>query len=153
VWKKRWQKAYALGMFLSLLLGCTTQATYMRRWEPVPAVSDRWAGGTLKENKLSSDEAAVYRELGIPDTIRFFRTVQTRQSVYEWIYTEQEQVVWFVDGNRVDYVEVDADSSGLDKETRETLQRKFVAGGVLGGLIGGVAAGMLILGSKLGLKD
>ena len=151
--KKRWHKAYVLGMLLSLSVGCTTQATYMRRWEPVPAVSDRWAGGTLKENKLSSDEAAVYQELGNPDTMRFFRATQTRQPVYAWIYTEQEQVIWFVDGKRVDYVEVDTASSGLAKETRETLQRKFVAGGVLGGVIGGVAAGMLTLGSKLGLKD
>ncbi|HEY7490189.1 MAG TPA: hypothetical protein VIH59_03665 [Candidatus Tectomicrobia bacterium] len=151
--KKRWQKAYALGVLLSLLLGCTTQATYMRRWEPVPEVSNRWAGGTLKESKLSSDEAAVYQELGNPDIIRFFRAAETRQPVYEWIYTEQEQVVWFVDGQRVDYVAVDNDSSGLPKETRETLQRKFVAGGLLGGAIGGVAAGMLVLGNKLGLKD
>jgi len=151
--KKRWHKAYALGMLLSLLLGCTTQATYMRRWEPVPEVSNRWAGGTLTESKLSSDEAAVYRELGSPDAIRFFRVAETRQHVYEWIYTEQEQVVWFVDGKRVDYVAVDNNSSFMTKETRETLRHKFVAGGLLGGVIGGVAAGMLTLGSKLGLKD
>jgi hypothetical protein len=125
----------------------------MRRWEPVPAVNNRWTGGTLKENKLSSDEAAVYRELGNPDVIRFFRATETRQPVYEWIYTDQEQVVWFVDGQRVDYVAVDTSSSGLSKETRETMQRKFVAGGLVGGVVGGVAAGMLLLGDKLGLKD
>jgi hypothetical protein len=153
VGKKRGHKAYALGMLLSLLLGCTTQATYMRRWEPVPVVSNRWVGGTLKENKLSSDEAAVYQELGNPDTIRFFRAVETRQRVYAWIYTEQEQVVWFVDGQRIDYVAVDTNSSGMTKESRETLQHKVVTGGLLGGLVGGVAAGMLLLGSELGLKD
>jgi hypothetical protein len=140
-------------MLLSLLVGCTTQAAYMRRWEPVPAVSNRWSGGTLKEAKLSPDEAAVYSEFGTPDVIRFFRATQTRQRVYEWVYTEQEQVVWFVDGKRVDYVAVDTDSSALAKETRETVQRKLVTGGVLGAVVGGVAAGVLTLGSSLGLKD
>jgi hypothetical protein len=153
VGKTRWHKTYALGMLLSLLLGCTTQATYMRRWEPIPEVSNRWIGGTLKESKLSSDEAAVYRELGNPDVIRFFRAAETRQRVYEWIYIEQEQVAWFVDGQQVDYVAVDTDSSVLTKETRETLQGKLMAGGIVGGLVGGVAAGMLLLGDKLGLKD
>ena len=151
--KRHWHNACALGLLLSLLVGCTTQAAYMRRWELEPAVSDRWSGGTIKENKLSSDEAAVYGELGKPDVIRFFRATQTRQRVYEWLYTEQEQVVWFVDGKRVDYVAVDTDSSGLAKETRETLQRKLVTGGLLGVLVGGVAAGMLLLGETLGLKD
>ena len=151
--KKGWQNVCALGLLLSLLVGCTTQAAYMRRWEPVPAVDERWSGGTLKEGKLSRDEAAVYGEFGTPDAIRFFRTTQTRQRVYEWIYTEQEQVVWFVDGKRVDYVAVDTDTSGLAKETREILQRKLVTGGVLGTVVGGVAAGMLTLGGRLGHKD
>jgi hypothetical protein len=153
VQRKGWQHVGVLGILLSLLVGCTTQAAYMRRWEPVPVVSDRWAGGTIREGKLSSDEAAVFNEFGTPDVIRFFRATQTRQRVYEWIYTEQEQVVWFVDGKRVDYVAVDTNSSGLDKETRETLQRKLVTGGLLGTVVGGVATGVLTLGGKLGLRD
>lgn len=151
--KQRWHNACALGILLSLLVGCTTQAAYMRRWEPVPGVSSRWSGGTIKADKLSSDEADVYREWGTPDVIRFFRTTQTRQRVYEWIYTEQAQLVWFVDGERVEYAAVDTQSSGLTKETRETLQHKLVTGGVLGAVIGGVAAGMILLGETLGLKD
>jgi hypothetical protein len=124
----------------------------MRRWEAVPAINHRWSGGTIKANKLSADEAAVYEELGTPDVIRFFRANETRQPVYEWLYLEREQVVWFVDRQRVDYVAVDADASELKKETRETLQRKLITGGALGAVVGGVAAGMVLFGDTIGLK-
>jgi uncharacterized protein YaeQ len=125
----------------------------MRHWEPTPGLSNRWTGGTFKASKLSDDEAAVYAELGEPDAIRFFRALHTRQRVYEWIYEEQEQIVWFVDGKRVEYVAVDTNSSSLTKETRETVHHKLVSGGVLGTVIGGFATGILLLGDSLGLKN
>jgi hypothetical protein len=125
----------------------------MRGWDPAEGIANRWTGGTFNEKKLSSDEAAVYQELGTPEAVRFFRTLQTRQRVYEWIYLQAEQNVWFVDGVRVDYVTVDADSSGLTKETRETLQDKLITGGILGGVIGGVAAGFIILVPELVSND
>ena len=142
-----------LTVILSMLIGCTLQASYMRGWDLAETINNRWTGGTFDEKKLASDEAAVYKELGTPEAVRFFRTLDTRQRVYEWIYLEREQVVWFVEGKRVDYVTVDADSSGLTKETRETLQDKLTAGGAMGAAIGGVAAGLLIFGNKLGLRD
>jgi hypothetical protein len=125
----------------------------MRRWELVTGQSHRWAGGTFKENQLSDDEAAVYAELGTPDAIRFFRALRARQHVYEWIYEDREQVVWFVDGKRVEYVAVDTNNSGLTKETREMVWRRLVSGGALGMVIGGLATGVLLLGDDLGLKD
>jgi len=125
----------------------------MRGWEPAESIANRWTGGTFNEKKLSNDEAAVYKELGTPEAVRFFRALQTRQRVYEWVYLKTEQNVWFVDGTRVDYVTVDADSSGLSKESRETLQDKLITGGIVGGVVGGVAAGFLLLGPTLGLKD
>jgi hypothetical protein len=143
----------ALAVVLSMLLGCTLQAPYMRGWDPAESISNRWTGGTFDEKKLSSDEAAVYKELGTPEAVRFFRTLQTRQRVYEWVYLKAEQNVWFVDGTRVDYVTVDADSSAFTKESRETLQDKLTTGGILAGVVGGVAAGFIILGPKLGLQD
>jgi hypothetical protein len=143
----------ALAVVLSMLLGCTLQAPYMRGWDPAEGISNRWTGGTFDEKKLSSDEAAVYKELGTPEAVRFFRTLQTRQRVYEWVYLKAEQNVWFVDGTRVDYVTVDADSSAFTKESRETLQDKLTTGGILAGVVGGVAAGFIILGPKLGLQD
>ena len=151
--RRRQSSVTALAVVLSMLLGCTLQAPYMRGWDPAEGISNRWTGGTFNEKKLSNDEAAVYKELGTPDAVRFFRTRQTRQRVYEWVYLQAEQNVWFVDGTRVDYVTVDADSSVLTKESRETLQDKLITGGIVGGVVGGVAAGFLLLGPKLGLRD
>ena len=95
----------------------------------------------------------MYKELGTPEAVRFFRTLQTRQRVYEWVYLQAEQNVWFVDGTRVDYVTVDADSSAFTKESRETLQDKLTTGGILAGVVGGVAAGLIILVPKLVSND
>ena len=141
-----------LTVILSMLVGCTLQAPYMRGWEISETISNRWTGGTFDEKKLSSDEAAVYKELGVPEAVRFFRTLETRQRVYEWVYLERDQNVWFVEGKRVDYVTVDENSSGLTKETRGTIKDKLTAGGVVGVVIGAVAGGLLALGDKLGLK-
>jgi hypothetical protein len=121
----------------------------MRGWAPAEGIANRWSGGTFDEKKLSSDEATVYKELGTPEAVRFFRTLQTRQRVYEWVYLKAEQNVWFVDGTRVDYVTVDADSSAFTKESRETLQDKLMTGGILAGVVGGVAAGLIILVPEL----
>jgi hypothetical protein len=125
----------------------------MRGWEPVEGIANRWTGGTFVAKKLSSDEAAVYQEFGTPEAVRFFRTLQTRQPVYEWVYLKAERNVWFVDGVHVDYVTVDADSSAFTKESRETLQDKLKTGGILGAAVGGVAAGFLVLGPKLGVGN
>lgn len=148
-----WQRAGALGLLVSLYAGCSVQAPYMRGWQTQVTPSNRWTGGTMQERKLSADEAAVYQELGAPDTIRFFRVMQTRERVYEWLYSERQQVVWFVDRKRVEYVAVDTNTSGTTKEARETLQRKLTTGGILGAAVGGFAAGMLLLGESVGLTD
>ena len=146
-------RVIALAVVLSMLIGCTLQAPYMRGWDLAEGIDNRWTGGTFNEKKLSSDEAAVYKELGAPDAVRFFRTVQTRQRVYEWVYLKNERHVWFLDSTRVDYVAVDADNSGFTKESRETLQDKLTTGGVVAGVVGGIAAGFLLLDKKLGLRD
>jgi len=124
----------------------------MRGWELEESIDNRWTGGTFNEKKLSSDEAAVYKELGIPEAVRFFRTLETRQHAYEWVYLKRERTVWFVEGKRVDYVTVDTDSSGWTKEARQTLRDKLITGGAVGVAVGGVAAGLLLLGDKVGLK-
>ena len=121
----------------------------MHGWDLAEGIANRWTGGKFDEKKLSSDEAMVYKELGTPEAVRFFRTLQTRQRVYEWVYLKAEQNVWFVEGTRVDYVTVDADSSAFTKESRETLQDKLMTGGILAGVVGGVAAGLIILVPEL----
>jgi hypothetical protein len=154
VYRIRQSRVTVLTAILSMLVvGCTFQAPYMRGWNLSETISNRWTGGTFDEKKLSSDEAVVYKELGRPEAVRFFRTLETRQRVYEWVYLERDQVVWFVEGKRVDYVTVDAESSGWTKETRETLRDKLTVGGVVGAAIGVVTAGLLTLGDKLGLRN
>ncbi|MGE3536112.1 MAG: hypothetical protein AB7N91_01600 [Candidatus Tectimicrobiota bacterium] len=139
-------------MLISLLTGCTLQAPYMRGWDLAEGIDNRWTKGTFDMARLSPDEQTVYQELGTPEAVRFFRTLETRQKAYEWIYLQREQTVWFVAGKRVDYVAVDADTSFLTKEERETLQDKLTAGGIVGAVVGGVAAGSLLLGERLGLR-
>ena len=151
--RRRQSRVTALAVVLSILIGCTLQAPYMHSWDLAEGIDNRWIGGTFDEKKLSNDEAAVYKELGTPEAVRFFRTVETRQRVYEWVYLKGERNVWFLEGTRVDYVAVDADNSGFTKESRETFQDKVITGGVVGGVVGGVAAGFLVLGKKLGLRD
>jgi len=148
-----WLNLVSLCIVGIYLTGCSGQAAYMRGWQLDTAHLHRWSGGKLKAEKLSDDEKTVYTELGTPDTIRFFRTVQTRQRVYEWLYQQPIRIVWFVDGQRVDYVAVDTDPSGFKKETRETAQTKLIKGGIVGGIVGGVAAGTMLFGKTLGLKD
>lgn len=142
-----------LTVVLSVLVGCTLQAPYMRGWDLSENINNRWVGGTFDEKKLSSDEAAAYKELGMPDAVRFFRALETRQRVYEWVYLAREQTVWFVEGKRVDYVAVDAGPSAFTKETRQTLRDKLTTGGIVGAAVGGVAAGAILFGDKLGLRD
>jgi len=152
VHRRRQSGVTVLTVIVSMLVGCTLQAPYMRDWGLEESIDNRWTGGTFDEKKLSSDEAAVYKELGTPEAVRFFRTLETRQRAYEWVYLKRERTVWFVEGKRVDYVTVDADSSGWTKESRQTLRDKLITGGAVGVAVGGVAAGLLLLGDKVGLK-
>ena len=149
--RRRQSSVIALAVLLSMLLGCTHQAPYMRGWELAEGITNRWTGGAFDEKKLSQDEVAVYKELGAPDAVRFFRTLETRQRVYEWIYLQAERNEWFVEGTHVEYVTVDADTSTFTKESRDVLQDKLTTGGIVAGAVGGFAAGVLLLGPKLGL--
>lgn len=148
-----WLRLLSLALVSLSLVACGTQAPYMRGWNLSPRHTHRWMGGEIKTHKLSDDEKSVYTELGPPQTIRLFRALHTRQRVYEWLYEESAQTVWFVDGKRVDYVVVDAGTSSLTKETRETVREKLTKGSLLAGAVGGFAASTLLFGKTLGLKD
>ena len=150
---RRPRQGSILLVLLSMLMGCTLQAPYMRSWDLAEGINNRWTGGTFDAKKFSADEAAVYKELGTPETVRYFRTVETRQPVYAWIYLKREQHVWFVEGKRVDYVAVDTNTSGYTKEYREALEDKATTGGIVAGAVGGLAAGFILLGNKIGLRD
>ncbi|MDE0207584.1 MAG: hypothetical protein OXP66_16345, partial [Candidatus Tectomicrobia bacterium] len=104
-------------------------------------IPNRWTNGTIKADSLSEDERALFEEAGPPDALRFFRTVETREPVYEWIYTEPFRAAWFVSGTRVDYVTVDANVSTRTTARRQALARKLRTGGLLAGAIAGTALG------------
>jgi hypothetical protein len=140
-------------MTLLLVTGCTSQATYMQKWQPTDRISNRWADGTIRADRLSDDEAAAFQELGTPDVIRFYRRVPTRERVYAWIYEASNQVIWFVDGQRMDYVEVDDNTLPLTQEEQQTLKSKAFAGGVLFGAVGALATGFILFGEDIGLRD
>lgn len=149
----RWHTTTILGIVLTTLMGCSHKAAYMRGWQPSEGIVNRWQKGAFRTDKLSRDEMAVVDALGIPQVIRFFRHVETRQPIYAWLYEKEGPIVWFVEGKRVDYAPVDPHPSALTRDERVTVKRKVVTGSVLTGVVGGVAAGMLIFAPQLGLQD
>lgn len=140
-------------IILLLVAGCTPQARYMRKWQVSERITNRWEDGTIRENRLSEDEAAVYEALGTPDVIRLYRQVPTRERVYAWIYEEPNRIIWFVEGQQREYVEVDRNTLPLSRASRQTLRQKAFAGGILAGTVGALATGFVLLGEDVGLKD
>ena len=138
-------KLCGFAVLACLAAGCSVQPSYLKGWEPVADITNRWTNGTLKADRLSDDERAAFEELGTPDAVRFFRAIETRQPVYEWIYLEPFRTVWFVDGAQVDYVTVDTNTSGRTPAAREALARRLRTSGLLAGTLGGVAIGTISL--------
>ena len=128
-------------VLLFMLAGCGVQAPYMKGWDPVVDIPNRWTDGVIDANGLSEDEQATFDEFGTPDAIRFYRTVQTREPVYEWIYMQPFRTKWFSGGSQVDYVEVDTNISGRTTASREALVGKLKTGGLLASAIAGMAMG------------
>ena len=128
-----------------VMTGCSVQASYMKGWDPVEDITNRWTDGTIRADKLSEDERSAFEEWGTPDVVRFFRDAETRKRVYEWIYMEPFRTVWFMDGAEVDYVMVDTNPSRRTPVARETLASQLRTSGILAGTIGSVAVGTLSL--------
>ena len=143
--RRFWSRLCGFVVLTCVMAGCGVQAPYMRGWEPVEDITNRWTDGTLNPDKLSDDERRVFEEFGTPDALRFFREVGTRKPVYEWIYLEPFRTAWFTDGTQVDYVMVDTSISRQTTAAREALSRRLRTSGVLAGTIGGVAVGTISL--------
>lgn len=143
-----WFRLCGFAVLACLMAGCGVQASYMRGWDPVEAVTNRWTNGTISADKLSDDERSVFEEFGAPDAVRFFRAVETRKPVYEWIYMEPFRIVWFMDGAQVEYVMVDTGLSRRTAARREALARKLRTSGILAGMMSGIAVGTAALLDK-----
>ena len=140
-----WFKLCGVVMLACLMTGCGVQASYMKGWDPVEDITNRWTDGTIRADKLSEDEHSAFEEWGNPDVVRFFRDVETRKRVYEWVYMEPFRTVWFMDGAEVDYVMVDTNPSRRTTAARETLAKQLRTSGILAGAIGSVAVGTVSL--------
>jgi len=94
-------------------------------------VPDRWRVEEIEPGRLTEDQREVYERRGPPTYIRFFREVETREPVYAWIYadeTEPVDLVWFVDGNVVDAIAVDRDTSAYSSTTRRRVRYALLIG-------------------------
>ena len=140
-----WFRLCGFVVLACLMAGCGVQAPYMKGWEPVEDITNRWTDGTINADKLSDDERSVFEEFGTPDAVRFFRDVESRTAVYEWIYMEPFRTVWFMDSMQVDYVMVDTSISKRTTADREALSKRIGTSGVLAGTIGSVALGTISL--------
>ena len=99
--------------------GCTFKPGYLQGERT--DVSHRWKVEKLEAKGLSDDERATLEQRGPPTFVRFFREVQTREPVYEWIYSTRDDsvdLVWFVAGKRVEEIAVDNNPSAFRSTTR-----------------------------------
>ena len=119
-----------LGVVIMLAAaGCTYKPAYIRGEKT--EVANRWKVETIEPARLSEDQRETFERRGPPAYVRFFREVETRKPVYAWIYTgegETVDLVWFVEGKRVDAIAVDSDSSSFSSTTRRRARYALLIG-------------------------
>jgi hypothetical protein len=111
------------------LVGCTYKPGYLTGVST--EVSQRWKVEKIAPGRLSADQRATLDDRGPPTYVRFFREVETRDPVYAWIYADAGEivdVVWFVDGKRVENIAVDSDPSAFSSNTRRRTRLALLVG-------------------------
>jgi hypothetical protein len=123
-----WQGTVAVVMVLAVV-GCTYKPGYLQgKSTDVP---NRWTVEKVVPTRLSPDQQRVLEDRGPPMYVRFFREVETRNRVYAWIYAgggEAVDIVWFVDGKRMDSIAVDSDPSAFSSTTRRRTRIALLVG-------------------------
>jgi hypothetical protein len=100
-------------------VGCTHRPAYLQG--EATDVPDRWKVEKVEPTRLSEEQRTTLERRGPPTYVRFFREVDTRKPVYAWIYVgdgEAVELVWFVDGERVEAIAVDSNPSAFTSTTR-----------------------------------
>jgi hypothetical protein len=120
-----------IGVWLIVLalVGCTYKPGYLTGVST--EVPQRWKVEKIAPGRLSADQQATLEDRGPPTYVRFFREVETRNPVYAWIYTDTAEaidVVWFVDGKRVENIAVDSDPSAFSSTTRRRTRMALLVG-------------------------
>jgi hypothetical protein len=120
-------------LLLGLLVGgCSIKPGYLE--ESTVVFENRWKVQKIDPADLSPDEKQVYDSLGPPTYVRLFRTMDTRQKAYAWIYDQPEapvEVVVFIEGKRVEEAALDPDTSALRESTRRTMRTVSLVAGVI----------------------
>jgi hypothetical protein len=109
--------------------GCTYKPAYIRGEKT--DVPNRWKVGKVEPARLSAEQRATLERRGAPTYVRFFREVDTRNPVYAWVYAgegDAVELVWFVDGKRVDDIAVDSDPSAFSSTTRRRTRIALLVG-------------------------
>jgi hypothetical protein len=107
--------------------GCAYKPAYIQGEKT--EVGNRWKVEKVEPARLSEDQRDTFERRGPPAYVRFFREVETRKPVYAWIYEgEAVDLVWFVDGKRVDAIAVDSDPSSFSSTTRRRARYALLIG-------------------------
>jgi hypothetical protein len=110
-------------------VGCTYKPGYLRG--DTTDIPQRWTVEEIKPGRLSEDQRTTLERRGLPTYVRFFREVDTRKPVYAWIYAgegDAVDLVWFVDGTRVEEIAVDSDPSAFTSTTRRRTRIALLVG-------------------------
>jgi hypothetical protein len=114
---------------LMAAVGCAYKPGYVRG--PATDVANRWQVDQIEPTRLSKDQRDVFERRGPPTYVRFFREVETRKPVYAWIYAGENEavdLVWFVDGQQVEAIAVDSDTSAFTSTTRRRARYALLIG-------------------------
>jgi hypothetical protein len=122
-------KATVSAVVLLAAVGCTSKPAYVQG--PQTDVAYRWKVERVEPTRLSEDQRATFERRGPPTYVRFFREVETRNPVYAWIYADEGDavdLVWFVNGQRVEAIAVDNDPSAFSSTTRRRVRYTMLIG-------------------------
>jgi hypothetical protein len=117
------------GLIALSLVGCTYKPGYLTG--AGTEIPQRWKVEKIASGRLSADQRTTLEDRGPPTYVRFFRQVETRNPVYAWIYAdtgETVDVVWFIDGKRMENIAVDSDLSAFSSTTRRRTRIALLVG-------------------------
>jgi hypothetical protein len=123
------RRGIVAALLVLVLCGCSYKPGYLKGVST--EVPQRWKVETIAPGRLSGDQRTTLEDRGPPTYVRFFREVETRKPVYAWIYANTEEaveVVWFVDGARVENIAVDSDPSAFSSTARRRTRIALLVG-------------------------
>jgi hypothetical protein len=121
--------AALLACIIALAAGCVSRPAYLQGEKT--DLPNRWKVAKIEPTRLSEDQRQTLARQGPPAFVRFFRQVETRKPVYAWIYVREAEVVelvWFVEGQRVEEIAVDSDPSAFSSTTRRRARLALLTG-------------------------